>query len=52
MGAIEIADSAGLQVTAVQTAMELDLFTIIAGGRHCLEEIGNPPGATIMGCAP
>jgi 2-polyprenyl-3-methyl-5-hydroxy-6-metoxy-1,4-benzoquinol methylase len=39
MGAIEIADTIGLQVTAVQTAMELDLFTIIAGGGHCLEEI-------------
>ena len=39
MGAIELADNVGLQVTAVQTAMELDVFTIIADGKHSLEEI-------------
>jgi len=49
MGAIEIADSVGLQVTAVQTAMELDLFTIIAGGRHCLEDIGKATGCNHHG---
>jgi 2-polyprenyl-3-methyl-5-hydroxy-6-metoxy-1,4-benzoquinol methylase len=49
MGAIEIADSVGLQVTAVQTAMELDLFTIIASGRHCLEEISKATGCNDHG---
>jgi SAM-dependent methyltransferase len=49
MGAIETADNVGLQVTAVQTAMELDLFTIIAGGRHSLEEIGKATGCNHHG---
>jgi len=44
MGAIETADNVGLQVTAVQTAMELDLLTIIAGGYHSLEAIGMATG--------
>ena len=49
MGAIEMADSVGLQVTAVQTAMELDLFTIIASGRYCLEEISRSAGCNHHG---
>jgi 2-polyprenyl-3-methyl-5-hydroxy-6-metoxy-1,4-benzoquinol methylase len=49
MGAIELADTIGLQVTAVQTAMELDLFTIIASGGHCLEEIGQTSGCNPHG---
>jgi len=44
MSAIEMADNVGLQVTAVQTAMELDLFTIIADGHHRLEQIGKATG--------
>jgi 8-O-methyltransferase len=49
MGAIETADSIGLQVTAVQTAMELDLFTIIAAGSQRLEEIGKATGCSHHG---
>jgi 2-polyprenyl-3-methyl-5-hydroxy-6-metoxy-1,4-benzoquinol methylase len=47
LGAIETADSIGVQATAVQTAMELDLFSLIAAGHERLETI-----AATAGCNP
>jgi hypothetical protein len=39
MGAILEADDYGMVVTALKTAMELDIFEIVAEGHHRLEEI-------------
>jgi hypothetical protein len=47
LGAIEAADVAAVQVTAVQTAMELDLFSLIATGHGELTAI-----AAATGCHP
>jgi SAM-dependent methyltransferase len=39
MGAILEADEQGVTVTAVKTAMELDIFEVIAEGHHTVEDI-------------
>lgn len=49
MGAILDADSLGLMVTAVKTAMELDVFEVIAQGEHGAEEIAHATNCNIRG---
>lgn len=49
MGAILEADEQGLTVTAVKTAMELDIFEIIARGNHRVEEIAREANCNVRG---
>ena len=43
-GVIEEVNTLGLKVTALKTAMELDVFTTIASGHQGLEEIAQATG--------
>lgn len=47
--AIEEIDTFGLKATVLKTAMELDVFTAIAGGCQCLEEIARATRCSIRG---
>lgn len=49
MGAILEADDQGLTVTAVKTAMELDIFEIIAQGNHLVEDIAHKANCSVRG---
>lgn len=49
MGAILEADGPGTVVTIVKTAMELDLFEIIAQGHHTVEDIASVTHCDIRG---
>lgn len=49
MSPILEADEQGAWVTAMKTAMELDLFEVIAGGHHSLEEIAQATNCSTRG---
>jgi len=49
MGAILDADNNGTAITAVRTAMELDLFEIIAQGNHSAEELASATNCNLRG---
>lgn len=49
MGAILEADEIGVVATAVKTAMELDVFEIIAKGNHTAEEIARATDCSVRG---
>lgn len=49
MSPILEADEQGVWVTAMKTAMELDLFEIIAQGHHSLEEIARATDCSLRG---
>ena len=48
-GVIEEVNTLGLKVTALKTAMELDVFTTIASGHQRLEEFARATRCSIRG---
>src|SRR5260370_8357769 len=49
LGVIEEIDTFGLKATVLKTAMELDVFTTIAGGHQRLEEIARATRCSVRG---
>ena len=49
MGAILDADNQGLAITALKTAMELDIFEVIERGNHSAEEIAHATNCNLRG---